>query len=97
MSNNCRLYLITPESLDPIEFATPLSQALDAGDVGCVQLRLKRKTRGEIIHAIDILRPIAQGRDVAFLVNDYPELAAETGCDGVHVGQMTPTTPKPAK
>ena len=87
MSNNCRLYLITPESLDPIEFATPLSQALDAGDVGCVQLRLKRKTRGEIIHAIDILRPIAQGRDVAFLVNDYPELAAETGCDGVHVGQ----------
>ena len=64
-----------------------LSQALDAGDVGCVQLRLKRRTRGQIIHAIDILRPIAQERDVAFLVNDDPELAAQTGCDGVHVGQ----------
>ena len=87
MHNNCRLYLITPESLDPIEFADPLAQALDAGDVGCVQLRLKRRTQGEIIHAIDILRPIAQERDVAFLVNDDPELAAQTGCDGVHVGQ----------
>ena len=87
MNNNCRLYLITPEFPDPSEFAVPLSQALDAGDVGCVQLRLKEKTREEIIHAIDILRPIAQERDVAFLVNDDPELAAQTGCDGVHVGQ----------
>ena len=87
MENNCRLYLITPESLDPVGFAAPLSQALDAGDVGCVQLRLKGRTRGQIIHAIDILRPIAQERDVAFLVNDDPELAAQTGCDGVHVGQ----------
>ena len=67
MENNCRLYLITPESLDPVGFAAPLSQALDAGDVGCVQLRLKGRTRGQIIHAIDILRPIAQERDVAFL------------------------------
>ena len=31
--NNCRLYLITPESLDPVKFAAHLSQALDAGDV----------------------------------------------------------------
>ena len=87
MENNCRLYLITPESLEPVGFAASLSQALDAGDVGCVQLRLKRKTREEIIHAIDILRPIAQERDIAFLVNDNPEMAAQTGCDGVHVGQ----------
>ena len=83
----CRLYLITPELHDPTDFAVPLSQALDAGDVGCVQLRLKGQTQEEIIHAIDILRPIVQERDVAFLVNDYPELAAQTGCDGVHVGQ----------
>ena len=87
MENNCRLYLITPESLDPVGFAAYLSQALDAGDVGCVQLRLKGKTREQIIRAIDILRPIAQARDVAFLVNDDPGLAAQTGCDGVHVGQ----------
>ena len=34
------------------------------------------------------LAPVAQSRDVAFLLNDRPDLAAETGCDGVHVGQQ---------
>jgi thiamine-phosphate pyrophosphorylase len=30
--------------------------------------------------------PVAQARDVAFILNDRPDLAAELGCDGVHVG-----------
>jgi len=43
--------------------------------------------------ACDILRPVVQGRDVALLLNDRPDLAAETGCDGVHIGQNdTPYT-----
>ena len=37
--------------------------------------------------ACDALRPACQDRDVAFILNDRPDLAAETGCDGVHVGQ----------
>ena len=36
---------------------------------------------------MDYLRPQAQRRGVAFLLNDRPDLAFETGCDGVHVGQ----------
>lgn len=35
-----------------------------------------------------MLRPITQDRDVAFIMNDRPDLAAECGCDGVHVGQQ---------
>src|SRR5262249_22293011 len=38
--------------------------------------------------ACDVLRPVTQQRGVAFLLNDRPDLAAETGCDGVHVGQQ---------
>ena len=34
-----------------------------------------------------LLRPVVQGADTAFLLNDRPDLAAELGCDGVHVGQ----------
>lgn len=34
-----------------------------------------------------MLRPIAQDRDVAFILNDRADLAAELACDGVHVGQ----------
>ncbi len=41
-----------------------------------------------IRRACDVLRPVAQERGVAFLLNDRPDLAAETGSDGVHVGQQ---------
>jgi thiamine-phosphate pyrophosphorylase len=52
-----------------------------------VQLRLKGAGDDAIRRAAEALRPIAQARDVAFLMNDRADLAYETGCDGVHVGQ----------
>ncbi len=82
-----RLYLITPPAFDPTAFADALGRALDAGDVACVQLRLKDADDDMIRRAADVLRPIAQAREVAFLMNDRPDLALATGCDGVHVGQ----------
>lgn len=83
----CRLYLVTPPAFEPAVFAPQLTAALDAGDVACVQLRLKDVDDDTIRRAIDVLRPIAQSRDVAFILNDRPDLAHQTGCDGVHVGQ----------
>jgi len=83
----CRLYLVTPPAFDPLRFRDALTQALDAGDVACVQLRLKEAADDDIRRACDILQPIAQRRGVAFLLNDRPDLAAQAGCDGVHVGQ----------
>ena len=83
----CRLYLITPAAFDPAAFRDDLARALDGGDVACVQLRLKNVTDDVIKRACDVLRPVAQERDVAFILNDRPDLAAITGCDGVHVGQ----------
>jgi thiamine-phosphate pyrophosphorylase len=83
-----RLYLVTPASLDPQEFRDRLAAALDAGDVAAVQLRLKDVEDDAIRRACDVLRPVAQQRGVAFLLNDRPDLAAETGCDGAHVGQQ---------
>jgi len=84
--SDCRLYLITPPSLDPLAFRDTLAAALDAGDVAAVQLRLKDVDDDTIRRAIDVLRPVTQGRDVAFLLNDRPDLAVQTGCDGAHVG-----------
>ncbi len=86
-ATRCRLYLITPPRIEPAPFADVLARALDAGDVGSVQLRLKDIGDDEIRRAADRLRPVVQDRDVAFIMNDRPDLAAETGCDGVHVGQ----------
>jgi thiamine-phosphate pyrophosphorylase len=82
-----RLYLITPPAFEPVAFAPQLEAALDAGDVACVQLRLKDVDDDTIRRAADVLRPITQSRDVAFIMNDRPDLALQTGSDGVHVGQ----------
>jgi thiamine-phosphate pyrophosphorylase len=94
--SDCRLYLITPANLDGDAldaFATALAAALAAGDVACVQLRLKGPDDAppepdSVRRATNTLLPIARARDVAFILNDFPDLAAGLGCDGVHVGQQ---------
>jgi thiamine-phosphate pyrophosphorylase len=73
--------------LEPQAFSNRLAEALDAGDVACVQLRLKGVSDDALRRAIDILRPVVQSRDVSFLINDRPDLAVAHGCDGAHVGQ----------
>lgn len=83
----CKLYLITPPRFDVAAFSRSLAEALDAGDVAAVQLRLKETDDDNIRRVCEALRPIAHARDVAFILNDRPELAREMGCDGVHVGQ----------
>ncbi len=87
-TDGCRLYLVTPPAVDLQTFPDRLAEALDAGDVAAVQLRLKDLPEAELRRAIDTLRPVAQSRGVAFLLNDRPDLAAATGCDGAHVGQQ---------
>ena len=82
-----RLYLITPPALDPDRFAKELEEALTGGDVACLQLRLKEVDDDAIRRATSVLKPIAQDRGVAFIMNDRPDLAAELDCDGVHVGE----------
>lgn len=86
MQDRCRLYLITPPLLPP-GFEDGFAAALDAGDVACVQLRLKDAPPDAVKRAISSLMPIAQARSVAFLLNDDAPLAAEMGCDGAHLGQ----------
>ncbi|MEQ9122793.1 MAG: thiamine phosphate synthase, partial [Alphaproteobacteria bacterium] len=80
----CRLYLITPPDLavdgPALEaFGEVLAEALDAGDVACVQLRLKDVTDDDWRRAAAALAPIVQSRDVAFILNDRADLVAELG------------------
>ncbi len=84
----CRLYLISPPALDPAAFADTLAGALDAGDVGAVQLRLKDADDDAIRRAAEALVPICRERHVPLIMNDRPDLAVETGCNGVHIGQQ---------
>lgn len=84
----CQIYLITPPTLpDLAGFARALETALDAGEVAALQIRLKDADDATVLAAVAALKPIAQARGVAVILNDRPDLAARSGCDGVHLGQ----------
>lgn len=87
MSHPCRLYLVSPPSMDVDAFPAILRDALDGGDVGAFQLRLKDVPDAEIYAAARALIPLCRERAVAFILNDRPDIAAEVGADGVHLGQ----------
>lgn len=84
---SCRLYLISPAEIpDPAAFAATLDETLAAGDVACFQLRLKTADDDAVIAAVNALMPVCHRYDVAFILNDRPDLAANLHCDGVHIG-----------
>jgi thiamine-phosphate pyrophosphorylase len=87
VSGRCRLYLVTPSRLEPRLFSEDLKAALGAGDVASFQLRMKDAADDDVRRAAEMLMPLTQSADVAFILNDRPDLAAELRCDGVHIGQ----------
>ena len=82
----CQLYLISPPTYAP-DFAATLAAALGAGPVAAFQLRLKDCSDDVIRAAVGALMPVCAAHDVAFILNDRADLAAELGTDGVHLGQ----------
>jgi thiamine-phosphate pyrophosphorylase len=83
----CRLYLITPPQIVVADFLRQLEEALDGGDVACLQIRLKQTDDQTVLAATKAILPVAHARDVAVIMNDRPDLARAAGCDGVHIGQ----------
>lgn len=87
-----RLYLITPSVVEPAAFAEQLKAALGAGDVACLQLRLKEGEQtasdNAFRRAAEAILPLCHEHDVALLINDRPDLAVKLGADGVHIGQQ---------
>ncbi len=84
---HCRLYLITPPRIELPGYLRELADAFDGGDVACLQLRLKDCEDDKVREAYSLIQPICDEYDVALLVNDRPDLAAEFNSDGVHIGQ----------
>ncbi|MEG9861912.1 MAG: thiamine phosphate synthase [Parvularculales bacterium] len=92
-SSLCRLYLVTPPQFDPVAFAADLAPVLDAGDVACLQIRVKHPQDtpahdDDIRRTVNTLMPVVRRYPVAMILNDRPDLAHELGTDGVHVGQQ---------
>lgn len=77
--------LFTPVVADAAPFAGALTEALDAGDVAAVVLRLAPGDERALINRIKALAPACRQRDVALLVEGHPDLVARGGADGAHV------------
>lgn len=87
LGHPCRLYLISPPQFELEAFEAQLREALSGGDVGSFQLRLKDEADAELFAAARRLLPICQEKNVAFIMNDRPDIAMEIGADGAHLGQ----------
>jgi thiamine-phosphate pyrophosphorylase len=83
----CRLYLITPPTFEPDAFAATLDDALDGGDVACLQLRMTETDGDGLAAAARVLIPICQARDIAFLIDGRADIARDVGADGVHLAK----------
>ena len=87
VDEGCQLYLITPPAFEASALAERLKAALGGGPVACLQIRLKEVDDDAIKRATEILLPVCHEHGVPVLMNDRPDLALLTGCDGAHVGQ----------
>lgn len=81
----CQIYLISPPRLAPGAFRPLLAEVLESAPVAAFQLRLPGAEPRALAAAIDALREEVQGRNIAFMLAELPDLARETGCDGVHL------------
>jgi len=80
------LYLIVearPRGEDP----GPLLAAALRGGVDVVQLREKELGADALLAAAETFRAACEAHGALFVLNDRPELVAECGADGVHVGR----------
>ena len=78
-----RLYFVT----DVRPGLEELIAAALAGGVDMVQLRDKSASDDELVRAAAVFRRLCDEHGALFWLNDRPDLVAECGADGVHVGQ----------
>ena len=80
-----RLYLITPPLADAAAFAASLAEALAAGDVAAVLLRLANADERSLINCAKALGPLVQDQGAALLLDGHVALVARAGADGAHL------------
>lgn len=82
----CEGYLVTPPLREASSFAGLLDHALTVLPVAAVRLRLAETSPEKMKQTILDIRQIVDRHDAALMLDGFPELVRETGCDGAHVG-----------
>ena len=84
---NCRLYGIVDMGYTKPDQVEARTHALIDGGVRIIQLRAKGVELAQVKAWAVAMQAICRDRGAIFVLNDYPEMAAEIGADAVHVGQ----------
>jgi len=64
-----------------------IAESICDSGVNMLQLRAKNYSPERILEMAKLVRPICLKYQVPFIINDYPEIAAQVDADGVHIGQ----------
>ena len=78
------LYLVLT---DPVVGYERCTEAAVKAKLRYIQLRMKHAAPAKRLEHARNLRAITAGSETRFIVNDDPEIAADCGADGVHLGQ----------
>ncbi len=88
MTEQCQLYLLTPPVIEDVPaFCEVLKETLAAAPVACLQIRLKDIENSALIQAGKAITATCHAAGVEVILNDHPDLVAEIGADGAHIGQ----------
>jgi thiamine-phosphate pyrophosphorylase len=82
-----RLYAILDTAYADPALWPDLAARLIQGGAGVLQIRAKNAAPADIAAWARELHPLAQKAGVPLILNDHPDIAAETGVDGCHLGQ----------
>lgn len=84
---DCRLYgILDLTYVAPSNLVRMASEMVEGG-VDIVQLRAKSFIPDDVRWFAEQVHPVTLAAKVPFVVNDFPEVAANIGAEGVHLGQ----------
>ncbi len=82
-----RLYAIVDTGYAPRDRIPFVTEQLVLGGVDLIQLRAKKQPLSVIAELGKTMRGLIPAEGPVFILNDHPELVADLGADGIHVGQ----------
>ena len=82
------LYFITDESLISENNYFNVIDSVLRHKPQFIQLRAKNVEKKDLLNKAKKIREISARYGVKFIVNDYPDVAIDSGADGVHIGHL---------
>src|SRR5438874_11106054 len=85
--SDCHLYgILDLAYVAPANIVEIAAQMIDGG-VDILQLRAKKYIADDVRWLGEQLHPVTKSSRIPLVINDFPEVAAELGAEGVHIGQ----------